>query len=221
MKDVFDYVNYFMQKATNLDDNYDGNMKMQKLLTFSNLINMALNNEPLFSQKLCAFKDGCVVEPVRKEYHLKYHKLKRNSNNFKPNFSDSEMEVLNITLGIFDKLSARELSDLNHEFDFWKNSYDPNKSHCIVSNESIQNELDIIKDMIESYKNRDQNKKYEKVNDITFYYDPNNLDIYGNFMIEGRTFNILDELHEFSLSNEAEDDCYSIYLDDNGKLVIF
>ena len=221
MKNVFDYVNYFMQNATNLDNSYDGNMKMQKLLTFSNLINMALNNEPLFSEKLYAFKDGCVVEPVRKRYIGQCFELKENSNDFKPNFSDSEMEVLNITLGIFDKLPARELSDLNHEFDFWKNSYDSGKKYCIVSNESIQSELDIIRDMIECYKNRDKNKKYEKVNDVIFYYDPDNLDVNGCCKIEGKEYSILDELHEFSLSSEEEDKCYSIYLDERGELVIF
>lgn len=221
MKNVFDYVSYFMQKATNIDNSYDGNMKMQKLLTFSNLINMALNNEPLFREELFAFKDGCVVKPVIKEYRWEYHKLKKDSDNFKPNFSDSEMEVLDITLGIFDNLSARELSDLNHEFDFWKNSYIPNKKHCKVLYKNIQNELDTIREMIECYKNRDKNKKYEKVNDVIFYYDPDNLDVNGCCKIEGKEYSILDELHEFSLSSEAEDKCYSIYLDECGELVIF
>lgn len=221
MKNVFDYVKYFMQKATNLDNSKDGNMKLQKLLTFSNLINMTLNNEPLFNENLYAFKNGCVVEPVRLKYINEYYKLKQDSNNFKPNFSNSEFEVLNITLGIFDKLSATELSDLNHEFDFWKKSYDPKKRYCIVSNESIQNELYIIKDMIESYKNRDKSNKSKVINGITFYYNPSNLDINGSFVVDGKSFNIMDELYDFTLSDEVDEDCYSIYLDESGELVIF
>ena len=181
MVDVLDCAKYFMKNATGLNNSFDGSMKLQKLLVFSNLVNMALNNKPLFKDRLYAFKNGCVVDSVRLKYKNDYLGLKKESESFKPNFSECELEALDITLNIFDKLSAKELSDLNHEFDFWKDSYVDGENYCIVSNDNIKKELPIIKNIIDSYRNRDKNKKTEVINGITFYYDPNNLNIDANF----------------------------------------
>ena len=145
---------------------------------------------------------------------------KKESESFKPNFSECELEALDITLNIFDKLSAKELSDLNHEFDFWKDSYVDGENYCIVSNDNIKKELPIIKNIIDSYRNRDKNKKTEVINGITFYYDPNNLNIDATFIVDGESYSIMDELYDFTL-NELDENCYSIYLDEFGELVIF
>ena len=170
MVDVLDCAKYFMKNATGLNNSFDGSMKLQKLLVFSNLVNMALNNKPLFKDRLYAFKNGCVVDSVRLKYKNDYLGLKKESESFKPNFSECELEALDITLNIFDKLSAKELSDLNHEFDFWKDSYVDGENYCIVSNDNIKKELPIIKNIIDSYRNRDKNKKTEVINGITFKY---------------------------------------------------
>ncbi len=52
MVDVLDCAKYFMKNATGLNNSFDGSMKLQKLLVFSNLVNMALNNKPLFKDRL-------------------------------------------------------------------------------------------------------------------------------------------------------------------------
>ena len=218
MVDVLDCAKYFMKNATGLNNSFDGSMKLQKLLVFSNLVNMALNNKPLFKDRLYAFKNGCVVDSVRLKYKNDYLGLKKESESFKPNFSECELEALDITLNIFDKLSAKELSDLNHEFDFWKDSYVDGENYCIVSNDNIKKELPIIKNIIDSYRNK--NKKTEVINGITFYYDPNNLNIDANFIVDGESYSIMDELYDFTL-NELDENCYSIYLDEFGELVIF
>lgn len=221
MRNVDDYAKYFMKEATDLNDTYDGNMKLQKLLTFANLISMALNNKPLFKENLLAYRDGCVIKPIIDNYRRRYKELKESSETLVNNFNESELEILDITLGIFDKLSARELSNLNHEFDFWKKSYDPLGRNCIVKNEEVEKELDIIKSMVESYKNRDSNYKFETINGITFYYNPNNLDLYKSYELNGEYFKIFDELYDFSKSEDAEDNSYTVYLDEDGELVIF
>ena len=220
MVDVLDCAKYFMKNATGLNNSFDCSMKLQKLLVFSNLVNMALNNKPLFKDRLYAFKNGCVVDSVRLKYKNDYLGLKKESESFKPNFSECELEALDITLNIFDKLSAKELSDLNHEFDFWKDSYVDGENYCIVSNDNIKKELPIIKNIIDSYRNRDKNKKTEVINGITFYYDPNNLNIDATFIVDGESYSIMDELYDFTL-NELDENCYSIYLDEFGELVIF
>ncbi len=221
MRNVDDYAKYFMKEATGLNNSYDGNMKLQKLLTFANLINMALNNKPLFEEHLLAYKDGCVIYPILSDYRDRYKDFKERSEAFVYDFTESELEVLSITLGIFDKLQARELSDLNHEFDFWRNSYKQSEKNCVVKYEDIEKELEIIRSMVESYKNRDIDDEFEIINGITFYYNPKNLDIYNEYELGGRYFKIFDELYDFSKSEEAKDSSYTVYLDEDGELVIF
>lgn len=218
MHNVFDYAKYFIKKGMDSSPNtFDGNMKLQKLLLFANLVSLAEREEPLFTDEIYAFKNGCVVESVRKTYRQQYGMLKEESDAYVSKFTKEEQSILDLTTDIFGKLSARELSNLNHQFDFWKNAYAKGtvvddyhvKVLSKVQIEDMKAEIGKIKTVIDTFKqNEELQQKYELVNDVFFYYD------------EDLTINdeILNELEEFSLS--AEDSAYSIYLDE-GKLVIF
>ena len=66
MRDVFDFANFFIKNgADSMPNTYDGNMKLQKLLVFADLINIAEYGEPLFNEQVLAFENGCVVEKMR------------------------------------------------------------------------------------------------------------------------------------------------------------
>ena len=78
MRDVYDFAKYFIKKgADSLPNTYDGNMKLQKLLTFADLISIAKYGKPLFNDPVLAFKNGCVVEKVRQRYKNDYSAKKR------------------------------------------------------------------------------------------------------------------------------------------------
>ena len=218
MKNVFDFAKYFMKKGLDTAPNtIDGNMKLQKLLTFATLISMAKGEGRLFSEEILAFKNGCVIESVRLRYRNDYSGFKKDSENFNQYFSEEEYDTLNKTIGIFGNLSAAELSELNHQFDFWKNAFEKgtgqngyhHQGQSAISDADIEAELEKIRDVLAAYeKTQQDNIRSEVINGIKYYFAP-------DFVL---TEKIIEELEIFS--KEADEDVYSIYMDE-GELVIY
>ncbi len=217
MKDAYDFAKFFMKSGADSKPNtYDGNMKLQKLLVFANLANIAEYGELLFNDQILAFKNGCVVEKVRLRYKNDYYSLKKESQTFQPDFSDEENEILNLVMSIFGNASAKELSEINHTFNFWKEAFDNgtsdngfhDKEMSVVDMMSQKEDIDKMKDIILAYReSKNDTSASEVINGITFYYDGFSL-----------TEELMDQLESFSLT--AEDDAYSVYFDD-GRLVIY
>ena len=217
MRDVYDFAKYFIKNgADSMPNTYDGNMKLQKLLVLADLVNIAEYGEPLFGDQVLAFKNGCVVEKVRLRYKNDYVAFRRDSEAYQPDFSEKEYEVLNLVMEIFGCASAKELSDINHTFDFWKLAFDNgtsstgyhDKEMSVVDMLSQRSDIEKMREIISAYRETANNvMASEIINGVTFYYD--------GFAL---TDDMIDQLENFSLS--AEDDTYSVYLD-NGKLVIY
>lgn len=217
MRDAYDFAKFFIKNGADSRPNTrDGNMKLQKLLVFADLVNIAEYGEPLFGDKVLAFENGCVVEKVRLRYKNDYSSLRRDSELFQPDFSDREYETLRIVMAIFGSASARELSDINHTFDFWKSAFENgtsstgyhDKEMSVVDMTSQSADIDRMRKIILSYReNENDEPRSETVNGVKFYFKDFEL-----------TDDIRDQLESFSLS--ADDDTYSVYLD-NGRLVIY
>ena len=218
MAKAMDYAKYFIKKKLDTDrDTFDGNMKLQKLLFFADFISISEYDELLFDEHIRAFKNGCVVEEVRLRYKNDCYGLVEDSERYDPNLSQREYDILNLTINIFGSLTARELSEINHTFMFWKNAYYrsidsatgfKDKDLAIVSFEEMKAEKGKLMDVINTFKaNKASDNDYELINGIRFYYD-------SDFEM---TDSDMDELEEFS--NYADESAYSIYRE-NGMLVI-
>lgn len=216
MRDVYDFAKYYIKNgADSLPNTYDGNMKLQKLLVFADFASIVEYGEPLFNEDVLAFQNGCVVEKVRLRYKNDYNGFKRDSELFQPDFTGKEYDVLNTTLGIFGKVSARELSEVNHTFRFWAEAYHKgtddtgfhDKKYSVVNMTGYSEDIERMKEIVKAYKDSLKDAvSTEVVNGITFYYDGLEL-----------TDDLLEELYKFSLS--AEDNAYSIYLDEEGLVI--
>jgi len=219
MADVFDYAKYFIKREMDTCRNtFDGNMKLQKLLLLANLISLAKDQTPLFDDPILAFSNGCVIEKVRLRYKNDFKTFLHESVTYNPELDQREYDILNLTIELFGSLSARELSDLNHSFAFWEKAYEKSiqpdgfkdKNKAVVSLDDIMNEIDKIQSAIEAFRATGTEKCFrEVVNDIKFFYDPDNIDL---------TDDILEQLEVFSKT--AEDNAYSVYRE-NGSLVIY
>ncbi len=216
MRDVYDFVKFFIKNgADSIPNTYDGNMKLQKLLVFSNLVNLVQFDELLFDDEVLAFKNGCVVEKVRLRYKNNYYGLKQDSDEFEPDFTENEYKVLNIVLEIFGNATARELSEINHTFNFWCDAYQKgtdvsgyhDKSKSVVNFNAQSDDIEKMREVLDAHQQSiNDTSASEVINGVTYYYDGIQL-----------TDEIIDQLEHFSLA--AEDDVYSVYLDD-GRLVI-
>ena len=208
MRDVYDYAKYFIKNGADSTPNtYDGNMKLQKLLVLADLANIAEYGQVLFNDEVLAFKNGCVVEKIRLRYK---------NDCFEPDFTENEYEILGLVLAIFGSASARELSEINHTFNFWKQAYQRgtdangfhNKFNSVVDMVNQTADVQKMKEILDAYKESAKEvTAKEIINGITYYYDGFEL-----------TDAIIEQLESFSLT--ADDDVYSMYMDD-GKLVIY
>ena len=217
MRDVYDFAKFFIKNGADSRPNtYDGNMKLQKLLVLADFANIAEYGEPLFNDPVLAFTNGCVIEKVRLRYENDYAGFKRDSEFYQPDFSEKEYEVLNLVMEIFGCASAKELSDINHTFDFWKLAFENgtsntgyhNKEMSVVDMMSQHSDLEKMREIISAYRETSSDvTSSETINGVTFYFDGFSL-----------TDDMIDRLESFSLS--ADDDTYSVYLD-NGRLVIY
>ena len=217
MRDAYDFARFFIKNGADSRPNtFDGNMKLQKLLVFADFASIAEYGKPLFQENVLAFRNGCVIEKVRLRYKNDYNGFRRDSEMYQPDFSEREYEILNFVMNVFGNASAKELSDINHAFDFWKVAYDKgtsfngyhDKKMSVVDMRSYYSDLEKMREIISAYKETSKNiTASEVINGVIFYYDGCTL-----------TDEMMDQLESFSLS--AEDEAYSVYLDD-GRLVIY
>lgn len=218
MRDVYDFAKFFIKNGTDsTPDTYDGNMKLQKLLVLADLANISKFGESLFNYEILAFENGCVIEKVRLRYKNDYSGFKQGSVDFQPDFTEKEYYILNLVTDIFGKASATELSEINHTFDFWKKALEKgtdnygfhDKKSSVVDIMSQTGDIKRMKEVIDAFKesSREELQK-ETIEGVTYYFDKRLV----------LTDEIVSKLEKFSSS--AEDDSYTIYLD-NGNLVIY
>lgn len=155
------------------------------------------------SVKLC-YKNDCVG-------------FCQDSESFEPDFTQQEYHILNLTAHILGKLTARELSELNHSFSFWNVVYErsddgndyKDKYLAMIKNSEMLEEVQRIKLVVEQYKtNRTARLASELVNGVTFFHLP-------DFEL---TDKIMEELEQFSRT--ADEDAYSIYLEDRNLVIM-
>jgi len=99
------------------------NLKLQKLLYYAQGLYLALNDKPLFSEDIYAWKLGPVVKEV-------YHKYKGYEANYIPppediDFGSYEEEIkdfLNEIYTIFGQYSAWRLCQMTHDEPPWKDT---------------------------------------------------------------------------------------------------
>ena len=215
---AMDYAKYFISQRIGAEKNsLEGNMKLQKLLFFADIIHLAQYNTPLFNDTIFAFEKGCVIESVRHRFQYDYGDLCFESMKEQYIFCQQDKNTLDMTIAIFGGLSSKELSDLNHQFNFWQDQYSNSivsdtfkeKYDSIVTIEMMRSELDKMKGVLNAYY---QTKLTEQnvivFNGIRFFYGD---DVF-------MTVSLKQYLCEFSMC--AEDDSYSVYYD-NGELVVY
>ena len=137
----------------------EGNMKVQKLLFFAQLIYMAKNNgETMFDEEFKAFKDGVVLESVMTNYREHYKDMFKEIEKGKISVEPNLLEILDQIVEIFGDASAQELSELSHEFDAWNKFFQKSKKPgsyvkelSLIPYEELRKELYRIEKVLRAY----------------------------------------------------------------------
>ena len=138
----------------------EGNMKVQKLLFFAQLIYMAEHNgETMFDEEFKAFKNGVVLESVMKNYRYKYNTMFHNADSNDLQLDSEVKKILEKTLYIFGDASAQELSELSHEFEAWNYFFEKSKKFgiyvkklSVIPYNELKKELYRIEKVLSAYK---------------------------------------------------------------------
>lgn len=211
-------VKWFVDNGMPLECSFDGNLIVNKMLVFAQLISLAKDNKRLFDEDLYAFKHGVVVEDIRSEYRYRYNDFVRSINNAKYAFNEDQYKTLELTNKIFGNLDAYTLSELTHQFKFWKEKYDCSckesyydKSLSRIDLEDFKSkyleDIEKVKLLID-LEELDNKEKLVVINGVDFYYDPSEIEL--NEML-------LSQLREFP----AVEPAYSFYIDESQGLVIY
>lgn len=104
------YDMYYAQNGVYMDE-----MKMHKLMYFSQRESLMYNNEPLFDGTFYGWKYGPVLKEVRNEY-----KFETYFSSVAEGVSESTRKLLKKVLDRYGSLSSWKLSSLSHEEFSWK-----------------------------------------------------------------------------------------------------
>lgn len=218
MKNAIEFAKALMNKG--IDDRYtntkDGNLVINKMLYFAQLISLAKYEKKLFDNHIFAFENGSVVEDVRQKYKNNYNDLKTESNLLDLNtFSVEEKDVIEETINLFSDFSAEELSEITHGHTTWIEKFEGSKlgnfymqDKQLMDIESlIKNEVPWINQFLMEQEDDDENYPYIINNNILFYYNP----------LIYKEEEVIDLTNKF----KGEENVYTIVKEDDGKAVIY
>lgn len=219
-KSALDFAHYFIRKGLDQPRNTKkGNMKIQKLLYFSQLVHLSKYKRPLFDDHINAYENGCVVEDVMNAYNYEHSEFIEKAYTSEVNLSDDEIYTLEIVSDIFGSISANELSDINHTHECWKIAYNRSyvnerykeKNLSKVDIEDMKKyDLSKIDDLIRSFTIEDKNYKQEVIiiDGTEFYYEPSEI-------------TMDDNMKQFLMQFVGREEVYTIYKDPSQGVVIY
>lgn len=212
-------VKWFVDNGMPLNSSFDGNLVVNKMLVFAQLISIAKDNKRLFEEDMYAFKHGVVVEDIRQEYKYKFSEFVKSLKYQECYFDKNQLYTLELTKRIFGNLDSFTLSELTHQFKFWKEKYNysykdsyHHKELSIIDIEDLKDkyseDIEKIKLLISIEESDDQAEEFVVINGVNFYYNPREVELDETLM---------KQLKEFP----AEESAYSFYIDESQGLVIY
>lgn len=212
-------VKWFVDNGMPLNKSFDGNLIVNKMLVFAQLISIAKDNKRLFEEEMYAFKHGIVIEDIRQEYKYKFNEFVKSVEHQEYCFDKEQLKTLELTKSIFGNLDSKTLSELTHQFKFWKEKYEysykgryHHKELSIIDIEDLNDkyveDIEKIKLLIYMEENSDKNEEFIIIDGVNFYYDPSEVKLDEVLM---------KQLKEFP----AVESAYSFYIDKSQGLVIY
>ena len=124
------------------------NLKLQKLLFYSQAVHLIRFEKPLFADTIEAWRYGPVVRDVYNHYkHYGFDQIPHSSDEDEaPNLCQEQLESVDLVLGYYGEMSAIRLVNETHSEKPWKDAYDPLHENREISIEAIS---DFYKDVFD------------------------------------------------------------------------
>ena len=124
-----DVAQYILSKQDMAAEDTISNLKLQKLVYYSQGFTLAMTNEPLFNEKIEAWDHGPVVPDLYHEYkghggHSIPPPTEGELQNIQGTFTEQQKEIIDEVLDVYGQFSAWKLRNLSHEDEPWINHYE-------------------------------------------------------------------------------------------------
>jgi len=113
------FLNHNREVMARGDAELISNLKLQKLLYYAQGVFLAANDEPLFANKILAWKHGPVVRSVYLEYSSNGSDGIAFDDDFSDDFTSEENNLLEQVYSAFGQFSAWKLREMTHEEEPW------------------------------------------------------------------------------------------------------
>lgn len=115
------------------------NLKLQKLLFYSQAVHLVRTGNPLFRDIIEAWRYGPVVREVYK--HYKTHGFDQiphpSDEDENPALCEEQVESIDLVLGYYGEMSSIRLVNETHSEKPWKDAYDPLHEDKVITVEAI------------------------------------------------------------------------------------
>lgn len=164
---------FINQNIEGIDNSKDGNMKLQKLLFFAQIMYMCRNNgSTMFDEEFNAFKHGMVLQNVLWKYQDSYKELEEESKELSDIPDDIE-KILIATKDIFGSCTPEELSQMTHELKAWDKYYRRsillggkyNQTKSKVPYKELEEDLYRMKKILDAYDRESLVEDYDEEED--------------------------------------------------------
>jgi len=116
---------------------------------------------------------------------------------------------------IFGDMSPVDLSNLNHELESWKKPYfdskkdengfyDTQKNTITIEDEAFKKDVDRVKVFLDSLEETGNQQSSEEINGVTFYYNPQEINLTEDLMLELEKCEFPDEAYTLTIDNNQE-----------------
>lgn len=124
------------------------NLKLQKLLYYSQAVHLVRMEALLFSDEIQAWRYGPVIPNVYRIYKdFGFEIIKSNDDDHTDKqLTDGQLKSIDMALEYYGEMSSIRLVNETHSEDPWKNVYDENKRDIVITTESMFN---YYKDVLE------------------------------------------------------------------------
>lgn len=210
---AIDVAKWFILNNTDVtSNNLDGNIKLQKLLYYSQAMNLVVyDKRPLFIDGIQAWERGPVIPSVYTNY--RYNNLvKETLCDSDIKFGNMDERILKVINLIYGNKTGKQLSELTHEEQPWASL----KPEIALRRNPV-----ITKDALFDY--------YQPLKEIFFSYQSQDIDDFASDHINGNIFTykkselkLTDELINklWTIGDETTDCSYFVYVED-GELVVY
>lgn len=186
---AIDFSKWFLNKNPSLlKGDFDGNLKLNKLLYFSNLMYFSVFGKDLMSDNFEKWEKGPVIESIYNEY--KDNSLFELVNSI-PSITDKKtLQVLEIINFVYADYSSKELTEESHTHNIWK---DVEEKGLINFRNISQDVKGYMLDLYNLYKYYDfDNIAIERVNGNKYIYFKDNLELTNDVLKILQTINSIN-----------------------------